>query len=174
MVKIVLFPVLLLAACLVAGLYGALHNQVSYTVSPAYFHELKFQQFDIPEHLRGRLGASLVGWYASWWIGLLLGIPILIVSLILPGWQVYLSRCLLAFLVVATTALLVGLGALVYASLVPLSAFDRAETMHSYSYTGGFLGIITSTLYLIMARVRLDRQRRRLAKAAYNSCREGA
>ena len=30
----VLFPVLLLAGCLSAGLYGALHNQISYSGQP--------------------------------------------------------------------------------------------------------------------------------------------
>src|SRR5205814_10033702 len=110
--KVALFPVLLIAACLTAGLYGALHNQISYTVSPDYFHAFKFHQFGIPEQLRGRVGASIVGWHASWWMGLFIGVPVLLVGLILPGWKVYLSRCLIAFAVVAGTALLVGLGAL--------------------------------------------------------------
>ena len=56
MVKVALFPALLIVACLTAGVYGALHNQISYTVSPDYFHAFKFHQFGIPEGLRGRLG----------------------------------------------------------------------------------------------------------------------
>lgn len=170
MAKLALFPILLVAACLVAGLYGALHNQISYTVSPEYFHAYKFDQFGIPEYLRGRIGASLVGWYASWWMGFLIGVPVLIVGLILPGWKLYLSRCLLAYVVVAGTALVVGLGALVFASftITPSSpagywypngvadtaAFARAGTMHNFSYLGGFLGIITGALYLIVERLR--------------------
>jgi len=80
MAKIALFPLLM-----IAGLYGALHNQISYTVSPDYVHAFKFQQFDISENLQGRVGASIVGWYASWWMGLLIGVPVLLVGLILPG-----------------------------------------------------------------------------------------
>ena len=34
MIKVALVPVLLIVACLLAGVYGALHNQISYTVSP--------------------------------------------------------------------------------------------------------------------------------------------
>jgi hypothetical protein len=166
MVKIALFPLLLIAACFTAGLYGALHNQISYTVSPDYFHAFKFHQFDIPENLQGRVGTSIVGWYASWWMGLLIGVPVLFVGLILPGWKPYLSRCLTAFVVVAGTALLVGLGALIYArftiseaSLPDYSypnqvadkvAFSRARTMHNFSYLGGFLGIVTGSLFLIV------------------------
>jgi hypothetical protein len=170
MAKVALFPVLLIAACLTAGLYGAMHNQISYTVSPDYFHAFKFHQFDIPERLRGRVGASIVGWHASWWMGLLIGVPVLLVGLILPDWKVYLGRCLIAFGVVAGTALLVGLAALVYAyfalseadlpgysypgQVTDKVAFARAGTMHNFSYLGGFLGIVTGSLYLIVERVR--------------------
>jgi MFS family permease len=151
--KVVLFPVLLIAACVIAGLYGALHDQISYTVSPDYYHGFKFHQFDIPEHLQGRVGAAIVGWYASWWMGILIGIPVLIVGLILPGWRSYLKHCLIAFVVVAGTALLIGLGALTYASFaISESAFARAGTMHNFSYLGGFLGIITGSVYLVIIR----------------------
>jgi len=111
--KLTLFPILLFAGCLIAGLYGALHNQISYTVSPEYFTAFKFHQFSIPEDLRGRIGAAIVGWRASWWMGLFIGVPVLIVGLILPGWKTYVSRCFLAFAVVAVTALVVGLVALI-------------------------------------------------------------
>ena len=173
MSKVALFPPLLVAACLMAGLYGALHNQVSYTVSPDYFHAYKFQQFGIPEALQGRVGASIVGWHASWWMGLFIGVPVSLVGLILPGWKMYLGRCLVAFVVVAGTALLLGLAALVYASCtisdatlpalgypagVDRVAFARAGTMHSFSYLGGFLGILTGSLYLIVERVRRARR----------------
>lgn len=174
MTKLIFYPVLLAAACLVAGTYGMLHNQISYTVSPDYFHALKFDQFGIPADLRGRIGASIVGWHASWWMGFLIGVPVLLVGLILPGWQAYLRHCLIAFGVVALTALAVGLGALIYACLtisessppafrypdgvVDKVAFARAGVMHNYSYLGGFLGIITGTLYLIIVRVWLAKR----------------
>src|SRR5262245_8551818 len=99
--KMILAPVLLVAACVVAGLYGMLHNQISYSVSPDYFHAFKFIQFRIPEDLQNRLGASVVGWHASWWMGLIIGIPVLLIALILPGWRAYLSGSLMAFAVVA-------------------------------------------------------------------------
>jgi hypothetical protein len=63
--KFGLFWLLLSAGCVLAGLYGAVHNQISYTVSPDYFWTFKFDQFGIPEALRGPLGASLVGWHDS-------------------------------------------------------------------------------------------------------------
>src|SRR5258708_14664894 len=90
MLKLALLPLLLVSGCLIAGSYGALHNQISYTVSPEYFHAFKFGQFGIPNELRGRVGAAIVGWRASWWMGLIIGMPILLVGLTLPGCKAYL------------------------------------------------------------------------------------
>jgi hypothetical protein len=153
--KLALFPVLLVAACVVAGVYGAVHNQISYSVSPDYFFAFKFHQFAIPEDLRNRFGASIVGWYASWWMGLIVGVPVLLIGLILPDWKTYLTHGLWAFAVVVCITLVVGLGALVYGCFTisegalpgywyPVGvadrvAFARAGTMHNFSYRGGAL-----------------------------------
>src|SRR5947209_7401592 len=116
MEKVLLFPVSLCAACLIAGLYGALHDQISFTVSPDYYYHFKFHRFRIPENLQGRIGAGIVGWYATWWMGLIVGVPILLVGLVLPDWRAYVRHTLIAFTVAAGTAFAVGFGALIYAS----------------------------------------------------------
>jgi hypothetical protein len=175
MAKIALFPVLLAAGCLVAGVYGMLHNQISYTVSPDYFFAFKFDQFAIPDDLRNRIGASIVGWHASWWMGLIIGVPVLLIGLILPDWKMYLTHSLMAIAVVVLTTLLVGLAALAYgyftisdtslpAYWYPTNirdrvAFARAGNIHNFSYLGGVIGIITGSVYLIMTNLR---QRRRI------------
>src|SRR6516162_6190824 len=126
MQRALLVLVLFAAACLFAGVYGMLHNQISYTVAPEYFHDFKFRTFHIPEPLRNRLGAALVGWEASWWMGVLIGSPLLIVGLIRPDGKTYFKHVLLSFAVVAATALVVGLGALAFACCTIPDAFDRA------------------------------------------------
>jgi hypothetical protein len=163
--------VLLLIGCLVAGVYGALHDQISYTVSPDYYHAFKYQQFHIPEEWHNRVGAAIVGWRATWWMGVIIGVPVLAAAYAMPDVKTYVSRSLIAFCVVAATALLVGLGALVHAYLfidaehLPAYwypnavndrvAFARAGTMHNFSYLGGFLGILTAIAYLAIARIRI-------------------
>jgi hypothetical protein len=182
MIKLALVPFLLFAACLMAGLYGAVHNQISYTVSPEYFHAFKFRQFEIPAEHHDRLGAAIVGWEASWWMGFIIAVPLLIVGLIIPGWQNYLRCSLLAFAVAAGTALVFGLGALVFAILTidtidathlppywyPESlkrpvTFAWAGSMHNASYLGGFLGIVTGLLSLIVVQSRAARRARMAA-----------
>lgn len=173
--KFALYPFLMAAACIVAGIYGALHDQVSYTVSPDYFFFLKFDQFAIADDLRNRIGASIVGWYASWWMGLLISVPVLSVGLLLPDWKAYVRHCLLAFVVVALTALVVGLSGLAYGCLsisqtslpgfrypegvTDRAAFARVGVMHRFSYLGGEVGIITGSIYLIVVRWRLGKPR---------------
>src|SRR6516162_3933246 len=73
--RIVIFLVFLPAAMLVAGLFGAFHDQISYSVSSEYFTRFKFIQFrlldtDLPERIR----VAEVGFRASWWMGIPLGI----------------------------------------------------------------------------------------------------
>ena len=73
--RIVIFLVFLPAAMLVAGLFGAFHDQIGYSVSSEYFTRFKFIQFrlldtDLPERIR----VAEVGFRASWWMGIPLGI----------------------------------------------------------------------------------------------------
>jgi len=75
MTKTSLFILYVLSAFLLAGAFGAIHNQISYTVSPEYFTKFKFEQFSlnntaVPERWR----AAEVGFLASWWMGWPLGI----------------------------------------------------------------------------------------------------
>lgn len=81
--KLFLALVLFVFACLLAGGYGALHNQISYTVSPEYFTKFKFHQFQINEVIGERLGAAIVGWSASWWMGIFIGIILIPMGLLL-------------------------------------------------------------------------------------------
>ncbi|SHH48552.1 hypothetical protein [Marivita hallyeonensis] len=154
MAKPVQFVVLLIAACLVAGVFGALHNQLSYSVGPAYFEDLKFTQFGIPEDQRNRIGAALVGWRASWWMGLLLGLPIFGLAVVLIPQRHVLALgagalfiALFCAMVGALIGLLLGLLgkslpliADLLAELPPDTGFRRAALMHEGSYLGGAVG----------------------------------
>lgn len=162
---------LLFFSCLLAAIYGAVHNQISYTVAPGYFHEFKFRQFVIDPALQGRAGASLVGALASWWMGLLLGVPIYLAGLFIRDtgtfWRCYIK----ASVIVVAVTLLAGLGALGYAWVTftpdslppwmegrpvsdPVSdpvAFARAGFMHNFSYLGGVIGAGVGLGYMIAA-----------------------
>lgn len=160
MAKALMLPVLITFACLLASAYGALHNQISYTVGPDYFHALKFIQFNIAPTMPYRLGAALVGIYASWWMGIVVGLPIALICLR--------ARCvramviLFARVVLGAVALILALG--MASLLVPVTpsilamlpipplvndpvGFARAAILHGFSYGAGLVALILGMVY---------------------------
>ena len=72
-----LLPAFLVACMAVAGVFGILHDQISFSVSPEYYTHFKFRQFhlldlDWPDRVR----AGMVGFMACWWMGIPLGIAL--------------------------------------------------------------------------------------------------
>jgi hypothetical protein len=68
-----MFGISLLGA-VIAGLYGAVHDQISYSISPEYFTKMKFEQFSYADFgFPPRVCASEVGFLATWWVGLFAG-----------------------------------------------------------------------------------------------------
>lgn len=172
MIKLVLIPVLLIIACLIAGVYGVVHNQISYTVAPEYFTQFKFYQFQIDEDIPERIGAAIVGWNAAWWMGIVIGIVLIPLGLLLPGNGNYFWGMIRVFGIVATTTLVIGLVALAIAFLIvdkdmigEISRYDnemnddvafaRAAIMHNFSYLGGLIGIIAGGFTILCLRRRL-------------------
>ena len=113
--KLLVLCFLVFVGLAAAGIYGAMHNQISYTVSPAYFTKFKFQQFgltdaSVPERVR----ASIVGFLASWWMGFPIGLLIGLVGFIHRGASAMLRVSLKAMLVAVGFTLLFGICGLVY------------------------------------------------------------
>ncbi len=169
MAKLGLIPPLFLIACLFAGVYGALHNQISYTVSPEYFTRFKFHQFGMVNQYPDRIGAAIVGWKAAWWMGLVIGIVLIPLGLVIRQTSAYFWCMVRVFGVVAATTLVVGLVALLIAFATVDSndmgevsryrnqiendaAFVRAGTMHNFSYLGGLIGILTGGYAILRLR----------------------
>lgn len=157
--KLAVFVLLLGLAIAAAGVFGALHNQVSYSIGPSYFHDLKFKQFAIAPDLHNRLGAAQVGWFASWWMGAVIGLPPFVVGIFrmrdARAYWIAGLRAIGLAIIFTTVAALIGLGfglafidAEVAAKLpVPSYAtapveFLQAGLMHDLSYLGGVLGIL--------------------------------
>lgn len=157
--KFPIFFLLLALAAVSAAIFGALHNQLSYSVGPRYFTEIKFPQFAIPADTAPRLGAAAVGVLASWWMGVLVALPAFLFGLFtVPSARTYFAAGLGAIglvIVLATAAALLGLtGGLIAANTGLLDTylvlpeeplrtdFLRAGFMHDASYAAGALGAL--------------------------------
>ena len=57
---------------IVAGTYGIMHDQITYTISFEYFTKLKFIQFQYANFgFSERIFVSTIGFLATWWVGFL-------------------------------------------------------------------------------------------------------
>jgi hypothetical protein len=163
---------------LIAGIYGVVHDQITYSMSPEYFTRLKFFQFHYADFgLPPRYFVAEIGFLATWWVGLIAGWFLARVAV--PGAPPAeaRSRCCRGFAVIlacAFAASLVGLGLGVsrgpnadlsgwqeFASqrgIVDLPSFVRVAYIHNASYLGGLIG-------LVLALVDLHRVKRQADKA---------
>ncbi|MCK8464217.1 hypothetical protein MUY35_10180 [Aliiroseovarius sp. S1339] len=156
--RLLLFLGMIAFACVLAGSYGMFHNQISYAVGPDYFYAYKFQQFRIPAAQHGPIGAAMVGWAASWWMGLVVGVPIAAMSFGIPNLSLATRAFVTSAIIVVVLTLGLGLASLLIpppmAFLpIPLNvsdpeAFGQAAMMHDTSYLGGLIGLVVGVIYM--------------------------
>jgi len=152
---------------LVAGAYGALHDQVSYSISPEYFTKMKFYQFAYADFgWPPRVFAAEVGFLATWWVGLIGGWILGRIGLAELTQQTTWSYTARAFALAAGVTVIVGaLGALLGAAqargdlstwqawqqnlgLDDLHGFVVVAYLHWASYLGGVLGVLSAAVYV--------------------------
>ncbi|MBK9392375.1 MAG: signal peptide-containing protein [Uliginosibacterium sp.] len=131
--KFLAFCIFLVLAVLAAGAFGALHDQISYSVSPEYFTRFKFFQFQlldpaVPERLR----AAQVGFLASWWMGIPLGL--------LSGVAAFIHRSPAKMQRALAWSLLVIVGFTLAFAIAGLTyGFIQTETIEPSRYTNWFI-----------------------------------
>jgi hypothetical protein len=162
-------PAMLAVAALgaaIAGVYGAIHDQITYAISPEYFTNLKFKQFHYADFGLGRpVFVSTIGVLATWWVGLV--IAWLLARRLIPqqpraiayrqiGWG---FACVFGCALTAgTLAYAYGLSrgpdadysgwtwAFERFNIQDRWAFVRVAYIHNAGYFGGLLGLIAALL----------------------------
>ncbi len=164
MKKFGILLLIIIVTPLIAGVYGMLHDQISFTISTEYFTKFKFNQFRIGPAVPYRIGASYVGWMATWWMGIPLGIILGLVGLMHKNWKLMSVAYLKSLPIVTGVALLTGIVGLVYGYMflinadlnwyLPSDLIDRDHfimvgSMHNFSYIGGLTGLISGIIFQI-------------------------
>lgn len=168
----------LLLAIVAAGLFGAVHDQISYSVSPEYFTRFKFLQFHLSDSpLPERLRVALVGVMASWWMGIPLGLFAGMAGLIQRSAAQMLRALLWSLPALVGFTLAVALIGLLY-GVIQTRNFDMnayagwyipralenprrflcAGYMHNAAYIGGALAIPAAWVFHILCRRRWTRR----------------
>ena len=163
---------IIVLACLLGGLYGILHDQISYSISPEYYTKFKFYQFKLvkPGEMSAfaypRIQVAFVGFMASWWMGIPIGVILGLAGIKShTGARLFrvILRALLIIIAIAFITGLIGLavGHFIFAeqprndfkgwfipdNLVDFKSFITVGTMHNFSYLGGLFGLIAGVIY---------------------------
>ncbi len=155
-----------LLGALIAGIYGVLHDQITYSISHEYFTQLKFNQFSYANfELGDRIFVGTIGFLATWWVGLIIGWFLARRFIPLQPYAVARKNILIGFAIVFICGIFFGIAAYIYGILTPPdlqrwsstiryygvidgSSFVRVAYIHNGSYIGGFLGLIISLVFL--------------------------
>jgi hypothetical protein len=174
--KFLIFLVLLVMAVLIAGTCGIIHDQITYSISSEYYTKFKFLQFGLVEsQLPGRVKVALVGFLASWWMGIPIGLLVGLLGFIHRDHRRMFQVTFRSFVLVAGFTLAFGLAGLacgyyrtstihlrdydywfVPDNLVDLRRFLCVGYMHNSSYLGGAASIVVAWIFHVIVRLRRD------------------
>lgn len=151
-----------------AGIYGIIHDQFTYTVSAEYYTKFKFYQFGLATQGNEalfptpRIQVAGVGFMATWWTGIPIGLILGLVGLVHNNGKSMLRISLKALMINLLIALGIGIIGLLVGlyilntdalnwhfpeNLVNKDSFVAVGSMHNFSYIGGAVGLIIAVLY---------------------------
>jgi hypothetical protein len=174
--KFAVFSATIFISILLAGLYGILHDQVTYSIAPEYFTKFKYDQFGFePQWFGGhRQTIAVIGFLATWWTGIFIGLGLGLTALIFSDYKTMRKAIQKAICITFCFALATGVFGFFYGrfvltktgvdwwlpdNLVDKNGFITVGSIHNFSYLGGLLGLVAGILYL----VRLNKLQRRQA-----------
>lgn len=165
--------VMVVISSFIAGIYGIMNDQLSYTISPEYYTKFKFYQFRLVqawgdyvfEH--PRKGAAVVGFKATWWMGCLIGFFLAFIGMFrYKGSKKEIVKILVnAVFIVIVVTFVTGLIGLAYgyyfladtgvswrlpAGLLEVKNYIAVGSMHNFSYIGGFAGLLVAIIYIVI------------------------
>lgn len=147
---------------LLAGLYGVIHDQVTFTISPEYFTNLKFKQFAYADFgFSSRVFVSIIGFLATWWLGLFVGWCFARRFIPDQSRQAAFKNIRSAFLTVLISGVAFAFGGYIYGyttdpqtwvyifdsyDVTDGPAFMKVAYVHIGSYIGGLFGLIAALI----------------------------
>jgi len=168
--KFLILLLIIVIAPLIGGLYGILHDQLTYTISPEYYTKFKFYQFGLMDmgneaiFPNPRIEVSTVGFMATWWMGLPIGLILGLVGLVHKDSNQMFRATMKAIIITVIVAFATGLAGLAYGklhladtgvnwwlpdNLIDTKNFIAVGSMHNFSYFGGLTGLIAGIIYSV-------------------------
>lgn len=168
--KFGVFTSTVFACILLAGVYGIVHDQITCSISPEYFTRFKYRQFGLdPGYFGGnRPSVAVIGFLATWWMGLIIGVCIGLAGFVYPDhitMRRSVVRAVKTVLVVSfvsgLTGFAIGKFYLVHTGVdwpIPADVIDRKSfiitgSIHNFSYPGGLAGLFVALTEMIRRRI---------------------
>lgn len=170
-IRLKLLPAMLGHAALgavLAGAYGIVHDQITYSISREYFTRMKFWQFQYANFgFSRRVFVAEIGFLATWWVGFFAAwflaritvpafSPRLAFRHSLKGFAIVFAFAVAAFVIGDLLGIMrtcncdcsewKDLAALLGVLDVP--SFVRVAYIHWASYLGGLTGLIVAIIYV--------------------------
>ncbi len=164
-----------LVGSLIAGSYGIVDDQITFTLGYEYFTEFKFHQFHyLDKSQPERLVVAEIGFLATWWVGFFAGW--FMGRLTIPHLPLGIAarRSLKGVLVMLITAVVFASVAyaiapkvaedprmahweslLTHGDVIDAVAFVRVAYIHNASYLGGLIGLIVALVWLRLGRTNI-------------------
>lgn len=169
MKKLSLLLLTVVLSALLAGVYGILHDQLTYSISHEYFTKFKYAQFGFePTWFGGdRPTVVVIGFLATWWVGAFIGTGLGLLGLLFSSAAAMQSALIRAVGLVYCTAIAAGGAGFLYgkyylvkvgvnwwlpADLLDKNAFITVGSIHNFSYVGGLAGLLIGALHLLKTR----------------------
>ena len=157
-----------LVGAILAALYGILHDQITFTISPEYFTKMKFKQFGYADVGFGdRFFVGTIGALATWWVGFFIGWFLSRSIIHCSGKTTMTKKLKLGFTIVFLSAIIISSAVAFYTFLVAdfynyqswkstldyynikdSDSFMRVAFIHYASYLGGVGGLVVAFLVL--------------------------
>lgn len=181
MKKTTVFISALLLLSIIAGLYGIVHDIITYHISSEYFTRYTFIELGLTDafgqpEISEYVYLAITGWMTTWWMGLIAGI---VFGIFAYGTTTAQS---MATLIARASVLMLGItvtfGVLGYiagllsnafglfnpASYIffldgepkDVAHFNIAAFIHNFSYVGGGLGILLGCVWIVRQKRRLN------------------
>jgi hypothetical protein len=159
------FSTMLFLSIIWAGAYGIIHDQLTAFISPEYYTRFKFVQFQVDPGLPFRQGVTIVGFFATWWMGAAIGLILGVLGFLFRDHRAMKKVMARSLLLVSTVACITGIAGFIYGKyfqdystvsrwfpegLQDKDNFILTGTIHNFSYMGGLAGLIIAIIFLLL------------------------
>lgn len=154
--KVFIFFSLVIAGMILGCIYGIIHDQITYSISPEFYTKVRFWQMDINSDLP-RIGVAKVGILNTWFYSLVISIVLSLAGLIHSTNKIIVRYTMQSFIIAISFALISGIAGWIIVYFFSFQDFDNlklpqtidsdkpfktVQLIHNFSYMGGIIGML--------------------------------